>query len=510
MRALNQRLTALMNTYVFSVDRLYMDLQEMHHQSEEVRHLADDQRSRMMALQRQLEAIYQHIHQQQLASEEASEASNRAAGHVAEALRSLEDQLVRFGDMASAIETQRHSLSALETDVGQAERMIGRIKRIASQTDLLALNAAIEAARAGEYGRGFSVVADEVSKLSKATSEVLDDMQRVMKGLTQRSLELTEGMGASLVSIVDQSEKMNGELARMKAIGEEARAVAQANGQLTHAAETVQQSGAEVIKCFDEAMQAVDDMVAHVDEVHTAIAHQTRVVDCLNEASKGFEALHLEYWLTTPPDPEEIVIASSPYPPFIVYHEETGTVTGSDVTLLKETFADERLKFIIVPWDTSIAMMQRGLSHILPAISKRQDREAYMRFSENYRSEERYYFYARRDLGRSIRQLMDLQGLKVGVVKGYSYYQAFEAFRGCERVFRSDERVLLEALDKGQIDVVIANGYVGDYWMQTLKFGGLVVQPLQYVSHRADTRMGFSRDAKGEALMKRFNQRIGR
>lgn len=42
-------------------------------------------------------------------------------------------------------------------------KTIGEIQSIADQTNLLALNAAIEAARAGESGRGFSVVADEVS-----------------------------------------------------------------------------------------------------------------------------------------------------------------------------------------------------------------------------------------------------------------------------------------------------------------------------------------------------------
>lgn len=59
------------------------------------------------------------------------------------------------------------------------------VQNVSNQTNLLGLNAAIEAARAGEMGKGFSVVAQEIRKLSNTSSESIKKIDSVLRKIEE-------------------------------------------------------------------------------------------------------------------------------------------------------------------------------------------------------------------------------------------------------------------------------------------------------------------------------------
>lgn len=88
-----------------------------------------------------------------------------------------------FGDMqvlSSDSANSRNSIDKLLSSTKEISEVLGVIKTIANQINLISLNAAVEAARAGEAGRGFAVVATEVKSLSDKTQGALADIDRVI------------------------------------------------------------------------------------------------------------------------------------------------------------------------------------------------------------------------------------------------------------------------------------------------------------------------------------------
>ncbi len=83
------------------------------------------------------------------------------------------------------------------------------INEIVSKTELLSLNASIEAARAGEFGKGFSVVAEEVGNLAKTSGNAAREIESLIIESTKVSDSVIDEMNLSVHSVEKSSEQVS-------------------------------------------------------------------------------------------------------------------------------------------------------------------------------------------------------------------------------------------------------------------------------------------------------------
>jgi methyl-accepting chemotaxis protein len=163
---------------------------------------------------------------------EASASIEEMVHNIASISASSEKMAKEFEELSSAARDGRESLSTSVERVNHIGERSGAldeanraISAIASQTNLLAMNAAIEAAHAGEAGRGFSVVADEIRKLSetsagqsKTISQEIALMRRAIEEITE-SIRRTEEAFVGVDGRISETERLVAEVGQ--AIGEQ-------------------------------------------------------------------------------------------------------------------------------------------------------------------------------------------------------------------------------------------------------------------------------------------------
>ena len=86
-------------------------------------------------------------------------------------------------------------VEVLGARLGEIERVVTLVDKIAGRTNLLALNASIEAARAGEHGAGFAVVADEVRRLAEHSAASVGEIATLSREIGDRLQEMLAAMG---------------------------------------------------------------------------------------------------------------------------------------------------------------------------------------------------------------------------------------------------------------------------------------------------------------------------
>ena len=159
------------------------------------------------------------------------------------------------------------------------------INKISDQTNLLSLNAAIEAEKAGEYGKGFSVVAREISRLADQTAIATQDIADMVKGMqssvsagvmemdkfaeeVRHGVQEVANIGEQLIRIIDQVRSLGPRFDTVKDGMHNqdlsARQISEAIGQLSVAADQTKDSLLDFKQATERANSAVRELQKEV------------------------------------------------------------------------------------------------------------------------------------------------------------------------------------------------------------------------------------------------------
>ncbi len=258
---------------------------------------------------RQLEST---VAEQAAATQEVSASSSEISATSRDLLRTISGVGAAVGDASAQAESGRSELGEMETAMRQLVKATGSISsrlgvisdraskistvvttinKISDQTALLSLNAAIEAEKAGELGKGFSVVAREISRLADQTAVATQDIEGVVKEMqsavssgvmemdkfseeVRRRVEEVNKIATALGRMIEKVQALGPEFETVKqgmnAQTQAAQQINEAMKQLAETANLTKSTLSEFQKATGQLSSAVQGLQGEVSRFRTA------------------------------------------------------------------------------------------------------------------------------------------------------------------------------------------------------------------------------------------------
>jgi len=196
-----------------------------------------------------------------------------------------------ISSIVEGIQQLTERINTLSSETERISKITDTINSIADKTGILALNAAIEAARAGEAGRGFTIVADEVTKLAEASSIQAEEIGKIIKNIIEKTTSILSEAEQTREGIVKSEDILLGASERLKTISEEITIAVENIDAIVQKGEVNQEAVNRLVTILDEVAREAQGSAASAEEVAASVEEQSAAFNQLVESTQVLNTL---------------------------------------------------------------------------------------------------------------------------------------------------------------------------------------------------------------------------
>ncbi len=176
-----------------------------------------------------------------------------------------------------------NEMDQLKTYTGNMQNIMELINSVAAQTGLLALNASIEAARAGEAGRGFSVVATEISNLSSQTSTATDDINNIIENISESLNQVVKSVTELLEGNSQQNEHVHATAEQLDKIQDATTNVYNNAQNMNELVTSVAEANGVIVDSISNISAITEELTARATETLSGTTDDLRRIEMISD-----------------------------------------------------------------------------------------------------------------------------------------------------------------------------------------------------------------------------------
>lgn len=233
---------------------------------------------------------------------------NKIADEIVDSNRSdIEKTALYLSEAQKIIQSIASAVKDFKASFDKIKEFIDTIMRIARQTAILSLNASIEASKAGDYGKGFSVVAEEISNLAeesaKASEDISSSAQHVKAELdrlikqafsgeekAQEASAITDRFYEALSKILEATSESNQLVNQIAQETDQQRAEI---ARITQNTNQLDQINRQNVESIENIVTSVHQQTASLQNIYTKASELEGMINSINQLISSFSGKEL-------------------------------------------------------------------------------------------------------------------------------------------------------------------------------------------------------------------------